>query len=180
MAKLEIIGKKFGRLTVLKYLSKGEGYECECECGNKTKARSWALKTGRHSSCGCLQKELLVARFSKPNFEALKNEIFKNYLKSAEKRKYIFNLNKEFFFKLIESNCYYCGSEPNMVWKGTKRTVINTENFKYNGVDRKDNTIGYTEENCVACCKICNNSKSTMTEKEWFTWIKKIHEYQNL
>jgi len=175
-----LIGQKFNRLTVISHHSREKGYLCECECGSTTIARSTALKTGKHASCGCLQKELLAARMNKPNFEAFKNEIFKNYTRAAKKRHYSFDLTKEEFLKLISSNCYYCGVEPNSKWFGTKRTIVNSDTFRYNGVDRKNNSVGYVLDNCVPCCKICNNSKSTLTEEEWFNWIKRIYENQKL
>lgn len=31
--------------------------------------------------------------------------------------------------------------------------------YFYNGIDRLDNTKGYTPENSVACCKHCNSLK---------------------
>jgi hypothetical protein len=175
-----LIGQKFNRLTVVNYISKKDGYLCECECGNKTKARSSSLKSGRHASCGCLQKELLANRNNKPDFIAFKNEIYKNYSKAAKKRNYDFELTKEEFIKLIGGDCFYCGLKPNTSWVGTKRTIIDTSAFKYNGVDRKDNNIGYTTENCVSCCKLCNNSKNTLATEEWLLWVKRLYEFQNL
>lgn len=175
-----LIGQKFNRLTVVEHHSREKGYLCKCDCGETTIARSSALKTGRHGSCGCLQKELLAARMNKPNFEAFKNEIYKNYVRAAKKRNYNFELTKNEFITLIGGDCYYCDTKPNMTWYGTKRTIVNTDGFKYNGVDRKDNTVGYTIDNCVSCCKICNNSKNTLTEKDWLTWVKRIYEYQKL
>jgi 5-methylcytosine-specific restriction endonuclease McrA len=37
--------------------------------------------------------------------------------------------------------------------------------FLYSGIDRKDNEKGYTEENCVPCCKRCNGIKG-----EWLSY----------
>lgn len=53
-------GKKFGRLTALKYFKK-EGkramyWECLCECGNSTVVRGDYLHR-KNISCGCLMKE---------------------------------------------------------------------------------------------------------------------------
>lgn len=54
--KLEFVGKKFGKLTVLN-LSDGNqqktSYDCLCECGNKTVATYAHLKSGKRTSCGC-------------------------------------------------------------------------------------------------------------------------------
>lgn len=60
----DLIGKKFGRLTVRKKTAerdKSNGsviWECECECGNIHKASTHDLERGGVSSCGCLRKEL--------------------------------------------------------------------------------------------------------------------------
>lgn len=51
----DLIGQKFGRLTVLK--RSGKGWMCQCECGGSTITTTTHLKTGHTKSCGCLQKE---------------------------------------------------------------------------------------------------------------------------
>jgi len=58
----ELVGEKFGRLTVIKPLKERTGkykiqYLCKCECGNETIVRSDALKDGSTKSCGCLYNE---------------------------------------------------------------------------------------------------------------------------
>ena len=55
-----IVGQKFGRLTVIKYLysKKHKPYWlCQCDCGNEYVACSGALRDGNTRSCGCLAKE---------------------------------------------------------------------------------------------------------------------------
>ena len=54
----DIIGKKIGRLTVLR--DSGERahnkeiiYTCECECGTIKNIRSSNLRSGKTKSCGC-------------------------------------------------------------------------------------------------------------------------------
>lgn len=55
-----MIGKKFGKLTVLAKSSekKGRGILCRCECGNQTVVFDSNLKSGHTKSCGCLAREL--------------------------------------------------------------------------------------------------------------------------
>ena len=53
----EIIGKKFGRLTVLEYAG-NSSYLCECDCGNKVTVLTSNLKKGNTKSCGCLSQEI--------------------------------------------------------------------------------------------------------------------------
>lgn len=56
----EMIGKKFGKLTVISECSKHDKfgykvYKCLCDCGNITYVNSNKLKTGNTKSCGCLR-----------------------------------------------------------------------------------------------------------------------------
>ena len=56
----DLTGKKFGRLTVLKYyatISRRAMWECECECGKRSIVRGGHLTGGATKSCGCLGKE---------------------------------------------------------------------------------------------------------------------------
>ena len=52
----DITGKKFGRLTTIRYLGESM-WECECECGNKLNVLTSKLTSGHTRSCGCLQKD---------------------------------------------------------------------------------------------------------------------------
>lgn len=60
-----LVGKKFGRLTVLK---KVEGYGCaskwlcKCECGNKKSIQQSSLINGYTRSCGCYHDEHASAK----------------------------------------------------------------------------------------------------------------------
>lgn len=58
--KKDIVGKKYGRLTVLKqYRAPTLEYRvlCQCECGNTLDSLMQAVKTGKTRSCGCLAQE---------------------------------------------------------------------------------------------------------------------------
>lgn len=63
-----MIGRKFGRLTVieqaeaLKEKSGEAWYLCLCQCGNTTVTRGTSLRKGITSSCGCLRKEITRKR----------------------------------------------------------------------------------------------------------------------
>ena len=61
-----LIGKKFGRLTVLKRTDpskpvKGKDayWLCECDCGNQVAVMGKSLKNGKTLSCGCYRHEIL-------------------------------------------------------------------------------------------------------------------------
>lgn len=64
--KIEMVGKRFGRLQVIKEAfsnRSGFHYICKCDCGTITKPIKGAnLRNGRSKSCGCLQKEIITQR----------------------------------------------------------------------------------------------------------------------
>ncbi len=73
------------------------------------------------------------------------------YIKGLE-----FNIDKVFFENIIKNKCEYCGD-------------VSNENF--NGIDRKNQLLGYNENNCVSCCKMCNLLKGCL---DLTTFIKRV------
>lgn len=65
-------------------------------------------------------------------------------------------------------NCTYCNSAIRWI------EFTNAENgsVSYN-LDRKNSDIGYSKDNCVVCCKICNWSKNELFNHEEFLIIGK-------
>lgn len=60
MKFIDLTGKKFGRLTVLR-ASGNRGiqpvFTCQCECGTICEVRGDKLRSGKTQSCGCIQRE---------------------------------------------------------------------------------------------------------------------------
>jgi hypothetical protein len=58
--RLNLIGQKFGRLTVIAFAGIAKcgqsSWECLCDCGNKKIVKSDHLRRGNTKSCGCLRK----------------------------------------------------------------------------------------------------------------------------
>lgn len=66
--KSDIIGKKFGRWTVLSYAyfkNNKHYYNCRCECGTTRAVSRVALIGGKTKSCGCLCREVTSATIKK-------------------------------------------------------------------------------------------------------------------
>lgn len=160
-------GQKFNKLTVLNYHScKNESHlwECICDCGNNTLVSTSDLSTGHKKSCGCLSKL--------PKGQAALNTHFRIYTKGAASRGYDFNLTKGEFKSIVSDDCHYCGESPK--YKTSKDFTICNGNIKVNGIDRKDNTVGYVLDNCVPCCDSCNFLKGPMGYDDFITLCKKI------
>lgn len=69
------------------------------------------------------------------------------------------NITDEHAFKLLQSNCNYCGE---------------IDKYDISGIDRIDSKIGYVDKNVVSCCEICNFMKCTMSINVYLKKIKHI------
>ena len=82
MEKFEnLVGKKFGKLTVLKRVE-NDKYQrtkwlCKCDCGNEVIVSANQLKRGKTKSCGCLRIEMQLKSHTKHGLS--KSRIFKIY-----------------------------------------------------------------------------------------------------
>jgi len=177
MKVVELTGKRFGKLTVIKCLgSRQEGkrrfkwWLCQCDCGNITEVRTGHLtsKNGTRS-CGCLGVAYPLSKG-----ESSFNQILERYGRQARSRGIKFDLTKEEFRNLITSDCFYCGSPPTSI----QNNKTANGSFTYSGVDRIDSSKDYIIDNCVPCCKVCNFMKRDMTTSVFYNQIEKI--YRNI
>jgi len=175
-------GERFNHWTIIGFSKEKKKYIVKCICGKQSFASSSSLKKGETKSCGCRQKDFLSEKILNSNYLSIRNKIYDNYKRASKRRNYEFQLTFDSFSDLIMKNCFYCDSPPSMTYTYGKSTKIQPpvdyNKFRYNGVDRVDNTKGYNITNCVSCCKICNNSKSILSKEEWFEWIQKVYNTQ--
>jgi hypothetical protein len=91
------------------------------------------------------------------------NQHLSGYKTSAKNRGLCFDLTRDQFKVLVESDCWFCGASPAPTWKHSKLKAPP----RFNGVDRLDNEKGYTVGNSVSCCGPCNRAKHTMGLQEF-------------
>ena len=76
-------------------------------------------------------------------------------------------------YKRDKKKCYYCGiKEEDFIRIWGKFYGGKTRGQKLE-IDRRDNEKGYTLENCVLSCSICNNAKSDKFTDEEFKEVGK-------
>ena len=157
---IDISGKIFGRLTAIQRTGRSKGraslWECKCSCGKIKIVLSNSLRSGRTKSCGCLTIDTNRQLNSLPLGEARIRTKLRTYRQSAKYRNRVWGLDENVTRKLLTSECFYCGIFPAM------------------GIDRINNAYGYVCDNVRSCCKICNYSKNTMSEVEFFAWIRRV------
>jgi hypothetical protein len=172
----DLTNQKFEYLTVIKYLksNKGNGaiWLCECICGKLCEVRSYSLLRHKTKSCGCKKKELISLKLTKKNNSSNITQLYNTYKNQAKIRNYSWNLSKEQFVLLTEKNCFYCGKEPS---SELKKSHFNGDHILlYNGIDRKNNNIGYEIDNVVTACGICNKAKNNLSIEEFISWIRRL------
>ena len=72
---IDIVGNKYNRLLVKKYLGKSK-WLCQCDCGNEKQVSTSALKQNLTKSCGCLSREV-KSKLCKKNKYGTKHNLSK-------------------------------------------------------------------------------------------------------
>lgn len=178
MSVRDLRGQVFERWTVLEEAGRNKSrvilWKCLCLCGTIKILPSTQLRNKSSKSCGCLQRELAGNRRRLPKGIAERNRAFGMYRRSAKEQGYVFELTLEDFTEITALNCFYCNAFPTPY---SKNKDSNGE-FIANGIDRVDNTKGYTKDNSVPCCFQCNSAKKALSKKEFLSWAVRLVEYQ--
>ena len=147
---------------------------CRCSvCGSITEVRPERLiNKGKYIPQSCsncvedLMRQRTTERYQKEYHcegEEYKKKIhdasrLQSIRSNAKGRNLNFNLTEEQAISILHQDCYYCG-QPHA-----------------DGIDRLDSNIGYTEENCVPCCGVCNIMKNKFTTDTFFNHIELIYK----
>ncbi len=184
MAHLNLIGKQFGKLFVIEKLDVRNGcrfWLCKCDCGNTSEVSSSNL------SGGVRQCKICGHRVPKPGlrkrpYEALFNKLVYECTNPTRRVHTPITLTYEEFVEIIQRGfCIYCGLK--MTWTDyfygeSQRKIEFSEAYR---LDRKDNSQGYTRENCVVCCISCNKTKSNrFTFEEFTVMMNALKEFRAL
>jgi hypothetical protein len=182
---------KHGRLTVISHAGKDTRNKhlwlCLCECGNEKIVVSDNLSSGKSNSCGCLKSEFLARSGNqygvyKDRESALLKVQYSHLKRRNESKGFTDTLSLEDFCLLSKTPCKYCGLEhskeiEDRLNESKKGKRLSDHVLKCNGVDRVDSSKGYTKGNSVPCCKFCNFAKHTMSESDFYQWVKRVYEF---
>lgn len=91
---------------------------------------------------------------------------YSQYKNRAIKKELEFEISKDLFSIKRENPCYICGKLPSDIHQ--------------NGIDRVDNTKGYTEENTQSCCWSCNYMKKNYDYDIFLNKLMLIYENQKI
>lgn len=177
-AKIHLVtGFRFGAFTVVSDVPRitvhgTTLWDCRCDCGKIVGKNTTEIKktlTLRCHDCEGNRRRKLVE-------ESGLQHILNGYVQAARQRKLVFNLDKETVSSLIRKPCFYCGLAHSNTYKKPKPDEL----FVYNGIDRLDPTIGYTNSNVVPCCGERNTAKWDRTKDEFVALVSRIMNHLNL
>jgi len=182
---IDLQNKKFSKLLVISlvespFSNRREVYwKCLCDCGEYCITNYNKLTTKKTTACKkCTSRNRGDRQTKLLKGESGLNKLYRTYKSHALARNYEFELTKEQFKNITILNCHYCNIEPNQKvysdCKGMSEKGIEYSTHIYNGIDRKDNSLGYILENCLPCCKICNRAKSNMKYEDFLNWLMRI------
>ena len=120
-------------------------------------------------SCGCLKRETNCQ--GKDWDDSARSWLFATRRSQTSRP---WHLSEEQFFILIAGDCHYCRVPPAQRFYEKRRRGF----CLYNGLDRVDNSEGYTLENVVSCCVVCNKAKGTMSYEDFMTYLRRVGRYR--
>lgn len=169
------IGDVYGDWTVQEIGSwaSSKFYLCAHICGGTRKFQLHELEKKKKACKRCEARQ----SYRQNSETIIIGSQYRTYKWSAKKRGYDFELSKEEFSELVLGNCAYCGTPPINARQinAAKRSVWHEgETVMLNGVDRVDNSRGYTLDNVVTACTDCNYAKRDKTTEEFMAWLERI------
>jgi len=169
-------GEVFGELTVLEVDMERTDrvrhriyWKCKCSCGTIFSRLTHNLVHSKEATCNkCARiKQGLKKRL--PNHQSYFNKIIAQMTKRIKKKNLAMDLSYEDCVNLFKSPCIYCNT-PYFDAEDPKDVY-----FHRSGIDRVDNTKGYTHKNVVPCCDICNKMKLALPKDVFLKHIEKIY-----
>jgi len=169
---IDLTNRRFGGLLAVKRDGRRRGrvaWLCLCDCGRSVKVATSDLTSGNTVTCGCR-----CISHGHPGCY-----IYSAYKSRARKSKTEFAIPQELFLSLIQLNCHYCGLPPSRTLSQKKDNKDPAYFlFRWNGLDRVDNTRGYLLDNVVPCCADCNLAKKAVSAKYFLDWAQRLCCYQ--
>lgn len=158
---INLVGQRYGRLVVLEQAESHKGriaWLCQCDCGNTKIVSGKQLRNGITSSCGCYRKEVATDRATKHKlcgtslYHVYWNMKKRCYNESCDHYQWYGKEGKTICDEWLEKD----GFSNFVDWalaNGYKKGLQ---------IDRIDNSVGYSPENCrwVTPSKNCRNKRN--------------------
>lgn len=157
---IDVLNQRFGKLIVRQFIevkNHNAIWRCECDCGQFADLQGTQLRAGYWRSCGCLNAR------RRPHESHYNSLVYQ-----AKRRRQHISLTFEDFVSFTTTKeCHYCGNP--ILWQ-----KVSDQKTQRHNLDRKNNSLGYTLDNCVVCCYDCNVTKGDRFTYEEFMLLAPI------
>ena len=136
---IDLTGKKFGKLTVIRYSHSKNNHRywmCRCECGKEVSVITSSLKTGNTKSCGCMQ--------NRPKHNESRTKLYSVWNGIRQRCN---NKNSKHYKNYGGRGITVCEEWDNS-YESFREWALNNGYKQGLEVDRIDNDKGYYPENC--------------------------------
>jgi len=153
---LNLQGKKFGKLTVIKRIENKYGHRvawlCKCDCGNETTTITSSLVRGLTTSCGCWRKN------ANKTHGLTKSPVYNSFMMMHER---CYNPSEKSYHNYGGRGIKICKEWRNNITAFHKWAMVNGYK-KGLQIDRIDNDGNYEPSNCrwVTHRQQCNNKRN--------------------
>ena len=139
------------------------------KCKDCTYSRQKAWKEKNRDKYNEAQRRYNKAKYASEAFRTAKSERervyreknphkvkLKSYINYDKRKGLLSNIDLDYCVREMSKPCFYCGFVDPLC----------------NGLDRIDNSLGHTVENCVTCCSLCNFTRmNNYTHNEFIEFI---------
>jgi|ERR1035437_5977471 hypothetical protein len=177
--KIDLTGKRFGYLLVLKeasqrmYKEKRISYEVRCDCGIVKTVSNKVLTGGHSRSCGCLGHPKGKNSTTFKGYKDISIKYFNRVKNRANERNQKFDITIEDMGDLLENQNYTCALSGLFIqMDGEKHTTAS--------LDKIENSKGYVKGNIQWLHKDINNLKSDIKQEKLLELCSSITKHNKL
>ena len=172
-----LIGKKFGKLTIIRLANPDRGgrtrFICMCDCGTEHEAAEYNLKCGNVTTCGCSKRKRGSQHPLFTGYKELHGTLWGSYKTGARLRGLDFDISIEYAWNLFESQERKCAlSNLPIVFSNECSDIQKWKSTA--SLDRIDSSKGYVVGNVQWIHKDINQMKWQFDEKYFISLCKLI------